>query len=99
MSEIKDDIWSRLKTGPEQQNVVGPLVEQLVSLGWSLDQIMFGNHEWKIPKNPSEASKREKGSSFDFFVVNKLFQKFRRHYGFARSGRSFENNFFLTTLS
>lgn len=59
--EIPKDIQKRikenLKAGPEQTLVVGPLVECLVSLGWKLEQIWYGKKEWKIPKNPSEATK------------------------------------------
>ena len=38
-------ISDKLKSGPEQQLVVGPVVEQLVSNGWSLEQIVFGRNE------------------------------------------------------
>ena len=31
---------------------------------------MYGDNEWKIPKNPSEASKRESGHSFDYYPVD-----------------------------
>lgn len=67
---MQEEIKKKLKKGPEQQLVVGPLVERLVSYGWSLGQIVFGKNEWKIPKTPSEASKREKGHSFDYFPVD-----------------------------
>lgn len=56
---MQEEIKKKLKKGPEQQLVVGPLVERLVSYGWSLGQIVFGKNEWKVPKTPSEASKRE----------------------------------------
>ncbi len=32
--------------------------------------MMFGINEWKVPKNPSEASKREMGRSFDYYPVD-----------------------------
>jgi hypothetical protein len=60
-TSLKAEISARLKSIPEQQNVVGPLVPHLVALGWSLEQIMFGKHEWRVPKSPSEATKRERG--------------------------------------
>jgi type I restriction enzyme M protein len=63
-------IASQLKEGPEQQKVVGPLVEKLVGLGWSLAQIVFGKSEWRVPKTPSEAAKRELGNSYDGFPVD-----------------------------
>ena len=67
---IADYIRERLKEGPEQELVVGPLVERLISYGWKIEQIVFGKNEWKVPKTPSEASKREKGTSFDYFPVD-----------------------------
>ena len=65
-----DAITSKLKSGPEQQTVVGPLVAQLVKIGWHLNQIVFGKHEWRVPTSPSEATKREKGQSFSGFPVD-----------------------------
>ena len=67
---LPDDIKKKLKDVPEQRDVVGPLVSQLVDAGWSLDQIIFGKSEWRIPKSPSEATKREKGTSFAGFPVD-----------------------------
>ncbi len=67
---LKDKILKELKDIPEQRLVVGPIVERLVLNGWHLDQIIFGKNEWKVPKTPSEASKREKGHSFDYFPVD-----------------------------
>ena len=32
--------------------------------------MIFGHDEWKVPKNPSEASKRESGHSFDYYPVD-----------------------------
>jgi type I restriction enzyme M protein len=63
-------IAAELKDGPEQQLVVGPLVQRLVDAGWKLDQMEFGKREWLVPKSPSEASKREKGKSFRGFPVD-----------------------------
>ena len=67
---MKETILNLLKDGPEQKLVVGPIVERLVNLGWNQNQIIFGKNEWKIPKTPSEASKREKNTSFDYFPVD-----------------------------
>lgn len=64
------EIKKKLKTGPEQQLVVGPLVQLLVDKGWDLGQIYFGKNEWRVPKTPSEASKRDAGHSFDSFPVD-----------------------------
>jgi len=63
-------IAEKLKATPEQQQVVGPLVAHLVACGWSLDQIVFGKSEWRVPKSPSEQTKREKGQSFNGFPVD-----------------------------
>jgi len=60
----------RLKQGPEQERVVGPLVLRLCKQGWKLDQIRFGKKEWLIPKSPSEQTKREKGQGFSGFPVD-----------------------------
>jgi len=55
---LPEEIKKKLKDIPEQRDVVGPLVAQLVNAGWSLEQIIFGKSEWRVPKSPSEASKR-----------------------------------------
>ena len=54
----------------QAQLVVFPLVKHLVGLGWLLEQITFGKREWRVPKNPSEASKREKKQSFEGFPID-----------------------------
>ena len=38
--QMNDNIKKLLKDGPEQQLVVGPIVERLISNGWELDQII-----------------------------------------------------------
>jgi type I restriction enzyme M protein len=67
---LPDGVAGKLKDIPEQQDVVGPLVAQLVESGWHLEQIIFGKAEWRIPKSPSEATKREKHTSFAGFPVD-----------------------------
>lgn len=67
---LPDAIRILLKNTPEQLTVVGPLVQYLTSLGWSLNQMIFGKKEWRIPKSPSEATRREKGRSFAGFPVD-----------------------------
>lgn len=52
---------------PEQQSVVGPVVAGLVKKGWDLTQIVFGAQEWRVPKRPSEATKREKRHDYEGF--------------------------------
>ena len=46
------------KQGPENIFTRIPLVNQLVSLGWDAKQLRT-SPEWRIPKRPSEAAKRE----------------------------------------
>jgi type I restriction enzyme M protein len=41
-----------------------------VALGWHLEQIVYGKAEWRVPKSPSEATRREKGQSFSGFPVD-----------------------------
>jgi type I restriction enzyme M protein len=65
-----DAIAGRLKAGREQHEVVGPLVEVLLEYGWDLAQMRFGHDEWYVPKSPSQATRREKGQSFDGFPVD-----------------------------
>jgi type I restriction enzyme M protein len=67
---VSEAISSKLKNTSEQKLVVGPLVAHLVSIGWKLDQIVFGKQEWRVPTSPSEATKREKGQSFNGFPVD-----------------------------
>ncbi len=69
-TEDKKQLLSTVKDIPEQKLVVAPIVERLITSGWSINQIVFGKNEWKVPRTPSEASKREKGASFDYFPVD-----------------------------
>ena len=55
---LAEEVRSQLKEGPEQELVVGPLVQYLLSKGYTLEQIRFGKREWRVPKSPSEAHKR-----------------------------------------
>ena len=55
--------------GPEHEHVRLPLVQQLSQLGWSDEQIQY-EPEWRVPKNPSEASKRERGGSYEGYPVD-----------------------------
>ena len=57
-----EQIWAKLKDAPEQQTVVGPLVEHLLGVGWRLEQIVFGRDEWRVPKSPSELTKARERS-------------------------------------
>jgi type I restriction enzyme M protein len=70
VGKIRAEIADLLQRTQEQAAVVGPLVEYLCTLGWELGQIQFGRKEWRVPKSPSEATKREKGNSFLGFPVD-----------------------------
>lgn len=67
---IEDEISIFLKNTVEQQTVVGPFVRRLIAIGWSKEQMIFGKREWRVPKTPSESTKREKGRSFAGFPVD-----------------------------
>lgn len=67
---ISPEVSALLKNIPEQQKVTGPLVEYLRTQGWKLEQMVFGKKEWRIPKAPSEATKREKGRAYSGFPVD-----------------------------
>lgn len=55
--------------GPEHHEVRLPLIDKLLSLGWHKNQIQW-EPEWKVPKSPNEAAKREAGRSFNGFPVD-----------------------------
>lgn len=57
------------QTGPEHEQVRLPLVEKLLRLGWSEDQLQY-EPEWRVPKTPSEATRREHGRRFDGYPVD-----------------------------
>lgn len=67
---LKQIIDVKLKNIPEQKKVVGPLVEYLCSVGWHIEQIIFGTQEWRVPKSPSELHNREKKQSYSGFPVD-----------------------------
>ena len=46
------------------------MAQQLCSVGWSLDQMIFVTAEWRVPKTPSEQTKRQKRHSFAGFPVD-----------------------------
>lgn len=55
--------------GPEHEHVRLPLVQQLRNLGWSEHQVQW-DPEWRVPKNPSEHSRREAGQQYQGFPVD-----------------------------
>ena len=70
LKSTSNAIERQLKDGPEQRTVVGPLVARLLEIGWNLRQIVFGHGEWRVPKSPSEATKRERQGTFVGFPVD-----------------------------
>lgn len=64
---LRPEVEEKLKRGPEQLGTVGPIVQLLLDRAYVLEQIQFGRKEWYVPKRPSEATKREKGQSFEGF--------------------------------
>lgn len=64
----------------EHTEVRLPLIERLIELGWDKNQIQF-EPEWKVPKTPSEASKRELGNSFKFYPVDIAIFDHPSHFG------------------
>lgn len=55
--------------GPENQKTRLPLIEKLIKPGWKESQIQYAP-EWRIPKTPSEASKREIGNKYEGYPVD-----------------------------
>lgn len=53
----------------EHTEVRLPLIDSLVRLGWDKNQLQY-EPEWRVPKTPSEAGKRELGQSFKSFPVD-----------------------------
>jgi type I restriction enzyme M protein len=54
---------------PEHSQVRLPLIDQLIALGWGESQIQW-QPEWRVPKTPSDASKREANQSFASWPVD-----------------------------
>ena len=80
----RDAINALLRDTPEQQRVVGPVVQCLCDIGWSLDQIVFGRKEWRVPKSPSEQTKRDKGHSYAGYPVDIAVFDDTKHVGDPR---------------
>lgn len=57
------------QSGPENTETRLPLISKLEKLGWDKKQMMW-EPEWKVPKRPSEATKREAGSRFEGYPID-----------------------------
>lgn len=66
--------------GPEHTKTRLPLIDNLVKLGWKETQIQY-DPEWRVPKSPSEASKREVHKSFNGFPVDVAIFDSPENYG------------------
>jgi hypothetical protein len=79
--ELKEhDRLLKMKKGPEHELVRVPFIKKLLSLGWVADQIISAP-EWRVPKTPHDASKREAGQSFDSWPVDIALFDDARHAG------------------
>ncbi|MGB3684316.1 MAG: hypothetical protein WA991_00635 [Ornithinimicrobium sp.] len=67
-------------SGPEHQKVRLPTIEALTALSWSKGQLQW-QPEWRVPKAPNEASKREGGSSFSGYPVDLVLFDDEQHAG------------------
>ncbi|MER6308257.1 N-6 DNA methylase [Streptomyces sp. NPDC001657] len=54
---------------PEHQKVRLPTIKTLIEAGWDQSQLQW-KPEWRVPRAPNEAAKREAGKSFAGFPVD-----------------------------
>lgn len=59
----------RTLSGPEHQVARLPTVKALLAAGWTPDQLQW-QPEWRVPKSPHDAAKREGGKSFAGWPVD-----------------------------
>lgn len=59
----------RPRRQPEHDEVRIPTLDALVAVGWSDGQIQF-QPEWRVPRTPSQASRREAGHSFEGYPAD-----------------------------
>lgn len=72
---MEKNVAYEANTFKEHHLVRLPLLDRLVELGWERDQVQCpspdsDDREWRVPKNPSSAAQREKGSGYDGFPVD-----------------------------
>jgi type I restriction enzyme M protein len=67
--------------GPEHTEVRLPTVQKLLELGWSEGQLQW-DPEWRVPKTPHDAAKREGGTrSFESWPVDLVIFDAEEHAG------------------
>jgi len=79
MAKAPAVVDERIK-GPEHTKVRVPTIEKLVALGWSEAQLQW-EPEWRVPKAPHEASKREAGQSFKGWPADLVIFDSEEHAG------------------
>lgn len=67
--ENDDSSIHRSITGPEHLLVRMPTIKELKKLGWSEQQMQW-EPEWRVPKSPHDAAKREDGNRFAGWPVD-----------------------------
>lgn len=67
-------------SGPEHQRVRLPVLAKLKELGWHPGQLKW-QPEWRVPKSPHDAAKREAGSSFAGWPVDLVLFEDEQHAG------------------
>lgn len=65
---------------PEHFEVRLPTIERLKDLGWSEEQIRW-DPEWRVPKTPHDAAKRESSSSFESWPCDLVIFDSEEHVG------------------
>ncbi|MGH9304491.1 MAG: N-6 DNA methylase, partial [Acidimicrobiales bacterium] len=60
---------SRALSGPEHQKVRLPTINALIGIGWEAGQLQWAP-EWRVPRSPHDASRREAGKPFEGWPVD-----------------------------
>lgn len=79
-TEVGNSISGKTPGGPEHQQVRLPVIDELLRMGWHQTQLRW-SPEWRVPKSPSEASKRESSSSFSGWPVDLVLFDDENHNG------------------
>ncbi|MFS0730050.1 N-6 DNA methylase [Curtobacterium sp. 1P10AnD] len=60
---------AQTSSGPEHVQVRQPAIDALLAAGWNAEQLQW-QPEWRVPKTPHDAAKRERGAAFDGWPVD-----------------------------
>lgn len=66
--------------GPEHNHVRLPVISKLLELGWSEGQLRW-EPEWRVPRTPHDAAKRERSASFESWPVDLAIFDSEEHAG------------------